>query len=131
MDTGDFQMAWGGISSIQFTLPVIWTECRQRGFSLVQLADWLSKRPAKFIGKDQQKGQIAPGYDADLVCWNPDAKFLVEQTAIHHKHKLTPYEGEDLFGTVNKTFLRGQKVFDNGSFVGRPHGKIVMGNHGA
>ena len=131
LDTGDFQMAWGGISSIQFTLPVIWTECRQRGFSLVQLADWLSKRPAKFIGKDQQKGQIAPGYDADLVCWNPDAKFLVEQTAIHHKHKLTPYEGENLFGTVNKTYLRGQKVFDNGSFVGRPHGKIVMGNHGA
>jgi dihydroorotase-like cyclic amidohydrolase len=57
-------------------------------------------------------------------------KFLVEQTAILHKHKLTPYEGENLFGTVNKTFLRGQKVFDNGSFVGRPHGKIVMGNHG-
>jgi len=124
-------MAWGGISSIQFTLPVIWTECRQRGFSLVQLTNWLSKRPAKFIGKGQQKGQIAPGYDADLVCWNPEAEFLVEQTAIHHKHKLTPYEGENLFGAVNKTFLRGQKVFNNGSFVGRPHGKIVMGNHGA
>jgi len=131
LDTGDFQMAWGGISSIQFTLPVIWTECRQRGFSLVQLTNWLSKRPAKFIGKGQRKGQIALGYDADLVCWNPEAEFLVEQTAIHHKHKLTPYEGESLFGAVNKTFLRGQKVFDNGSFVGRPHGKIVMGNHGA
>jgi len=130
LDTGDFQMAWGGISSIQFILPVIWTECRQRGFSLVQLTNWLSKSPAEFIGKGQQKGQIAPGYDADLVCWDPDAKFLVEQTVIHHRHKMTPYEGENLFGAVNKTFLRGQKVFDNGSFVGRPHGKIVMGNHG-
>ncbi len=129
LEKGDFQTAWGGISSVQFTLPVIWTECRNRGFSLTHLAKWLCKGPANFIGKGQRKGQISPGCDADLVCWDPDARFVVEQTAIHHKHKLTPYEGENLFGIVKKTFLRGKKVFDGGHFTSAPLGQPLFRNH--
>ncbi|MBT5116204.1 MAG: allantoinase AllB, partial [Candidatus Marinimicrobia bacterium] len=118
LEAGNFEKAWGGISSIQFALPVIWTECKQRGYSLEQLINWMSKQPAKFIGKDQQKGQISPGFDADLVCWNPDKKYIIKKEVIHHKNKLTPYEGESLYGVVNATFLRGQKVYENGQFLG-------------
>ena len=126
LEAGNFEKAWGGISSIQFALPVIWTECKQRGYSLEQLINWMSKQPAKFIGKDQQKGQISPGFDADLVCWNPDKKYIIKKEAIHHKNKLTPYEGESLYGVVNATFLRGQKVYENGQFLGNPKGKIIL-----
>ena len=86
----------------------------------------MSKQPAKFIGKDQQKGQISPGFDADLVCWNPDKKYIIKKEAIHHKNKLTPYEGESLYGVVNATFLRGQKVYEKGQFLGKPKGKIIF-----
>ena len=130
LEVGDFEKAWGGISSIQFTLPVIWTECTTRGYSMDQLINWMSKQPAKFIGKDQQKGQISPGFDADLVCWNPDEKYIIQKEAIHHKNKLTPYEGESLYGVVNTTFLRGQKVYENGEFLGNPTGKIILNNNG-
>ena len=130
LEVGDFEKAWGGISSIQFTLPVIWTECKTRGYSMDQLINWMSKQPAKFIGKDQQKGQISPGFDADLVCWNPDKKYIIQKEAIHHKNKLTPYEGESLYGVVNATFLRGQKVYENGEFLGNPTGKIILKNNG-
>ena len=126
LEAGNFEKAWGGISSLQFALPVIWTECKQRGYSLEQLINWMSKQPAKFIGKDQQKGQISPGFDADLVCWNPDKKYIIKKEAIHHKNKLTPYEGESLYGVVNATFLRGQKVYENGQFLGNPKGKIIL-----
>ena len=126
LEAGNFEKAWGGISSIQFALPVIWTECKQRGYSLEQLINWMSKQPAKFIGKDQQKGQISPGFDADLVCWNPDKKYIIKKEAIHHKNKLTPYEGESLYGVVNATFLRGQKVYENGQFLGKSKGKIIF-----
>ena len=126
LEVGDFEKAWGGISSIQFTLPVIWTECKTRGYSMDQLINWMSKQPAKFIGKDQQKGQISPGFDADLVCWNPDEKYIIQKEAIHHKNKLTPYEGESLYGVVNATFLRGQKVYEKGEFLGNPTGKIIL-----
>ena len=130
MELGDFEKAWGGISSIQFTLPVIWTECKARGFSMDQLINWMSTEPAKFIGKDRQKGQISPGYDADLVCWNPDKKYIIQKEAIHHKNKLTPYEGESLYGIVNTTFLRGQKIYEYGEKFGKPTGKIVLYNYG-
>ncbi|MBT3945248.1 MAG: allantoinase AllB [Candidatus Marinimicrobia bacterium] len=126
LEAGNFEKAWGGISSLQFALPVIWTECKQRGYSLEQLINWMSKQPAKFIGKDQQKGQISPGFDADLVCWNPDKKYIIKKEVIHHKNKLTPYEGESLYGVVNATFLRGQKVYENGQFLGNPKGKIIL-----
>ncbi|MDC0479949.1 allantoinase AllB [Candidatus Marinimicrobia bacterium] len=126
LEAGNFEKAWGGISSIQFALPVIWTECKQRGYSLEQLINWMSKQPAKFVGMDDLKGQISPGFDADLVCWNPDKKYIIKKEAIHHKNKLTPYEGESLYGVVNATFLRGQKVYENGQFLGNPKGKIVL-----
>ena len=126
LEAGNFEKAWGGISSLQFALPVIWTECKQRGYSLEQLINWMSKQPAKFVGVDDLKGQISPGFDADLVCWNPDKKYIIKKEAIHHKNKLTPYEGESLYGVVNATFLRGQKVYENGQFLGNPKGKIIL-----
>ena len=126
LEAGNFEKAWGGISSIQFALPVIWTECKQRGYSLEQLINWMSKQPAKFVGVDDLKGQISPGFDADLVCWNPDKKYIIKKEAIHHKNKLTPYEGESLYGVVNATFLRGQKVYENGQFLGKSKGKIIL-----
>ncbi|MBC8467749.1 MAG: allantoinase AllB [Candidatus Marinimicrobia bacterium] len=126
LEAGNFEKAWGGISSIQFALPVIWTECKHRGYSLEQLINWMSKQPAKFVGMDDLKGQISPGFDADLVCWNPDKKYIIKKEAIHHKNKLTPYEGESLYGVVNATFLRGQKVYENGQFLGNPKGKIIL-----
>jgi allantoinase len=126
LETGDFAKAWGGISSIQFTLPVIWTECKQRGYSLNQIINWMSTQPTKFIGLDHKKGQIASGFDADLVCWNPDKIYTIEKDAIHHKNKLTPYEGETLYGVVNNTYLRGQKVYENDKFLNHPNGKILL-----
>jgi allantoinase len=36
---------------------------------------------------------------------------------IFHRHKLTPYLGEELFGVVAQTWLAGEKVFDKGEFV--------------
>ena len=129
MDEGRFEKAWGGISSLQLTLPVIWTECINKGLSLNQLTNWMCSAPAKFIGMDHQKGQISLGYDADLVCWDPDSTFLVEPAIINFKNKLTPYEGEELFGVVKRTYLRGNKVFESGHFVNDPIGKTILRNH--
>ena len=56
------------------------------------------------------------GCDADLVIWNPTKEFRVDPAVIHHRHKLTPYAGEVLRGAVEKTFLRGQMVYDGAEF---------------
>jgi allantoinase len=125
MDTGNFQKAWGGIASLQFGLSIIWTEARRRGCTFADIARWMSKQPAELVNIGKAKGSIAPGYDADLVVWNPDEQFTVDPSFIYHRHKLTPYEGRTLFGKVVGTYLRGTKIFDRGSFHHIPLGKSL------
>jgi allantoinase len=109
---GDFLKAWGGISSLQLRLPVMWTLASKRGFGLREIVEWLCTAPARLAGLNQRKGSIAVGKDADLVVWNPSATFTVEPSTIHHRHKLTPYNGEILTGVVEATYLRGEKIYD-------------------
>jgi allantoinase len=122
---GDFMKAWGGISSLQLRLPVMWTEARARGFDVSQLAEWLCRAPARQVGLGERKGSISVGGDADLVIWNPEREFRVAPELIQHRHKLTPYAGEVLRGVVEKTFLRGQMVYDCGAFA-EPKGQTVL-----
>jgi len=107
--SGDFAAAWGGIASLQLGLPAIWTEARHRGFQLADVVRWMSSGPAALAGL-VRKGAIAPGYDADLVAFDPDADFTVHPEGLHHRNPVTPYSGRTLTGAVRTTWLRGRAV---------------------
>jgi allantoinase len=124
--SGNFLEAWGGIASLQLRLPVVWTAAQERGFSLANLMNWLCSAPARQVGLQQSKGAIAVGCDADIVLWNPDQQFRVGPEMLYHRNKLTPYSGELLRGVVQKTFLRGRKIYDGGEFVGDPEGRALL-----
>jgi allantoinase len=125
LEAGDFAAAWGGIASLQLGLPVIWTEARRRGKTIAELAGWMCEGSAKLAGLDRRKGRIAAGLDADLVIWDPEAAHVVQAGEIQHRHKITPYAGETLFGTVHSTFLRGERVYDAGVFTGAARGRLI------
>jgi allantoinase len=125
LESGDFQKAWGGIASLQFGLSIVWTEARRRGFTIQNVAEWMCRCPAQLVGLDSRKGAIAPGYDADIVVWDPEQQFIVEQSMIHHRHKITPYEGRSLYGKVIATFLGGKKIVSHGTVDGKPSGKVM------
>ncbi len=124
-ETGDFLDAWGGIAALQFSLPAMWTQLQKRGLGLRELTRWMSGAPAKLAGLDKRKGQLARGYDADIVIWNPEKEFKVMPENIHFRHKLTPYSGMDLRGVVEATFVRGAKVYEQGQFSANPEGKLI------
>ena len=123
-DSGDFAKAWGGIASLQLSLPVTWTSARERGYQLADLARWMADRPAQLAGLDT-KGRIAVGCDADLVAFAPDASFVVEPGMLEHRHKLTPYAGRRLTGVVRRTWLRGREIFGSGQVAARPGGEML------
>ncbi len=125
-ESGDFMKAWGGIASLQLRLPIVWTEARRRGLSLLDVTKWLCANPARQVSFEPQKGVIAAGADADLVIWNPEQQFTVTAGALHHRHKITPYEGETLSGVVQQTFLRGRKIYDGGLFADAPLGHMLL-----
>ncbi|MFI7585623.1 allantoinase AllB [Spongisporangium articulatum] len=108
-DIGDFGVAWGGISSLQLGLPAIWTQAKVRGFSLVDVTEWMAARTARLAGL-ARKGRIALGYDADFCLFAPDEASVVDASKLYHRHAVTPYEGLPLAGVVRRTWLRGEPL---------------------
>jgi allantoinase len=124
-ETGDFLTAWGGIASLQLGLAVVWSEARARGASLAQVAQWMCSAPAQLVGLGARKGSLAPGCDADLAIVDPDARFTVAGGNLAHRNKLTPYDGRELFGVVRETWLRGEKIYDRGRWLGPRRGRTI------
>jgi allantoinase len=124
--SGNFMKAWGGISSVQFALPVLWTAAKKHSCSLNDIAKWLCEKPAVLPGLQKKKGKIQKGYDADMVVWDPEKSFTVTEEIIHHKHKVTPYLNEQLSGVAEQTWLQGEKVFDNGKYLHLNKGKLLL-----
>lgn len=124
LEAGDFLRAWGGIASLELSLPAVWTEASSRGYALPRLAEWLCSGPARLAGLER-KGSIAVGYDADFVIWNPDDRFSVDPARLHQRNKITPYAGRELSGVVETTFLRGRRIFDKGELSHSPLGQIL------
>ncbi|MGB9378570.1 MAG: allantoinase AllB [Mycobacteriales bacterium] len=121
-ETGDFGTAWGGISSLQLALPVVWTEARRRGRSLQEVVAWMSAHPARLAGLSD-KGGIAVGRSADFAVFAPDEVFVVDPARLRHRHPVTPYAGQELHGIVRSTWLRGEQIGDE------PAGRLLS-RHG-
>ncbi|EAU91207.2 allantoinase [Coprinopsis cinerea okayama7 len=128
VDTGNIMTAWGGISTLGLGLSLLWTEGKTRGCSLGQVVDWMSLRTAKHVGLEKTKGKLAVGFDGDFVLWDPNASFTVTRDFLQYKNKISPYEGKELTGRVEKTYLRGSLIYDrrHNGFDGLPPlGKLI------
>jgi len=112
---GDFFSAWGGIASLQLSMAAVWTGARARGINPERIAEWMSAGPARLARLDGRKGMLAPGYDADIVVWDPEKSFVVDGALLEHRHAVTPYQGLELFGRVTATFVGGRRVILSGT----------------
>jgi allantoinase len=125
LDTGRFDTAWGGIASLSLGASVLWSVLSTPGSvtaapstarALPQLCRLMSAAPARLAGLARTKGQLAPGFDADLLVFDPEHTFRVTADALHFRHPISPYVGRILTGRVRQTILRGQLIFSDGQF---------------
>jgi allantoinase len=124
-DSGRFDLAWGGIASLSLALSVIHTECRHRGFTLEDIARWMSAAPAALAGISHRAGTLDAGRDANFVIFDTDAQFVVTADKLHYRHAISPYLNETIHGVVKATYLRGEAVYHEGSFSTTPSGREV------
>lgn len=64
-------------------LPLFWSSASKRGFQLSDVVRLLSQKTAQLCSLDTQKGSLCPGYDADLVIWDPEREFEVCTSSVH------------------------------------------------
>jgi allantoinase len=125
--TDNVWKAWGGISGLQSTLPVLMTEgVFKRGLKLTDLVRMTSANPARIFGLYPQKGALQPGADADLVIVDPDARYRLETADLFYKNKHSAYVGSEFRSRIARTIVRGTTVFLNGEIQAAPgFGQIV------
>ena len=83
--------------------------------------------PARIFGMDKQKGAIAPGLDADILLWNPDADYTITAQTQCMATDYNMFEGWRVKGNAAKVFSRGELVVDNVASPGRFLGSAGRG----
>jgi len=126
LKSGDFSSAWGGIAGVQFSLSAFWAKASEKGFSPESVRRFWAEGPAEFIGLADRKGKLAPGFDADIMIWNPEVQWVPKEDDILHRHKISPYTGKVLKGLVEKTFVAGKLVYESGRFLHLAAGEAIL-----
>lgn len=150
---GSFLSAWGGISSVGLGLPILWTELSRRKNlydtpappndidndsptkrALQDIVRLCCTNTAAQVGLQSRKGDLVPGFDADICVFDDTAEWTVEPNTMLFRNKCSPYQGRVLRGMVRETWLRGEKIFsreDEGSGDGwfsskSPSGTLLL-----
>ncbi|KAG6831746.1 hypothetical protein H0H92_007898 [Tricholoma furcatifolium] len=120
LDEGDIMSAWGGISTLGLGLSLLWTEGQRRGVTVAEIVAWTSTKTAEHAGLSHLKGELKVGLDGDFIIWDPEAEYTVTTDSLKFKNKISPYVGMTLRGRVEKTYLRGNLVYDMTAYAELP-----------
>jgi dihydropyrimidinase len=88
--------------------------------TLNRFVELTSTTPAKLFGMYPKKGEIAPGSDADLVLWDPNAAHTISAATHHMRVDYSMFEGFEVRGNARTVLSRGEVILDNGQFLGKP-----------
>ncbi len=123
-DPNNIWLAKAGFGGTEYLLSGVFSEGSKRGMSYNHMAELLCWNPAQRFGL-LEKGDIAVGYDADLVLLDPNETFVVRATESQSQQGYTPFEGLELTGRVKSTFLRGNLIYNQGQVIGSPGGQYL------
>jgi len=93
----------------------------------------MSEQTAQLVSLGDVKGTIEVGKHADFVVWDPEAHWIVESSGLQMKNKISPYNGQELYGVVKATYLRGSLIYDGETLDGfvrdKPQGVWIKPSH--
>ncbi len=116
----DFRQIPGGVPSIEMRFAAIYSGGVRTG--LLTPGQWVAAcctEPARLAGLSR-KGRLAPGFDADIVLFDPERKVRLSTDFLHESVDWTPYQDLELTGWPQTTIRRGQVIVDKGIFLAKP-----------
>ena len=117
--------AQGGWIGVETMLPLLLTKVAEGCLSLADLVRLTSENPARLYGHFPTKGSLHIGADADIVLVDLQQRWRLEQTRLHSRHPVTPYDGWQMTGRPVATYLRGRCVARDGIAIGDPGGRFL------
>ena len=114
----DFTKIPNGIPGIEERMMLVYQGVNQGRLTINQFVYLMSTRPAQLFGLFPRKGSLSVGADADLIIWDPAAKYTISQKTLHQKADYSCYEGREIQGVPRTVLLRGKVIVDGRQFVG-------------
>lgn len=123
----DFTKIPGGLPGVEARGELVYSfGVTTRKISLATMCKVLSENPAKLYGMFPRKGVIAPGADADIVVYDPQADHILRAEDMVSRAGYTPYEGFVTHGSVSQVWLRGKLMVENGHVIGEQEGQYIV-----
>jgi allantoinase len=123
-DKKDIFQAKSGFGGTEYMLAALITEGKPRGLSYNRMAELTSWNASRRFGL-KSKGDIAPGFDADVVLVDPNKSFIASGKASDSSQGYSVFEGMEMKASLTSTYLRGQLIYENGRAVGGRQGKYL------
>ncbi len=121
---GNIWQAKSGFGGTEYLLPALVSEGTRRGMSYNHMARVTSWNPAQRYGLNA-KGDLDVGFDADIALVDPARTWTIRAAESPSTQGYTPFEGLELSAGVDTTYLRGQKIYDDGRVIGKPRGRYL------
>ncbi|MFC6705990.1 amidohydrolase family protein [Flexivirga alba] len=116
----DFRAIPNGLPGVEHRMDLLHMGVTKGEISLARWVEISAATPARMFGMYPKKGVIAPGSDADIVIYDPEATQIVSAQTHHMNVDYSVYEGWEFTGKVETVLSRGEIVLTAGEFTGKP-----------
>lgn len=126
MGKDDFTKIPGGLPGVQTRGTLLYTYgVREGKITVEQMCRLLSENPAKLYGVYPRKGALLEGSDGDIVVFDPEKESVISAKTHGYNTDNNPFEGFALHGDIDKVFLRGNLVVENGEVIKEKAGTYI------
>jgi dihydropyrimidinase len=119
MGRGDFSKIPNGIGGVEHRVDLIYQGVADGKLSLARWVETIATTPARMFGLYPKKGVIAPGSDADIVLYDPNARTRIGVETHHMNMDYSAWEGWEIAGRVDTVISRGEVISAGGQYTGR------------
>jgi dihydropyrimidinase len=116
---GNFAKIPNGLPSVEDRVTLMFQGVKDGRISLSRWVDLTATSPAKMFGLYPRKGTIAPGFDADLVVFDPNVRRAISAQTHHMNVDYSAYEGLEVLGLPEVVMQRGDVLVKDGQWFGK------------
>ena len=123
----DFRRIPNGLPGVEERVDLIFQGVIEGRITRERWVEVVSTAPARIFGLAGRKGAIAPGYDADIVVYDPQRKHVLSAATHHMNVDYSCYEGMEVQGHSDIVMSRGRVIVEDGAWLGDPgHGRFLV-----